>query len=143
VTEFEMVTVFNDMQLAIVAQLSLYASIMSGFLIMSFLAAHRLSRAMVVIAISLFSWLWYVLLMLSYREMAGFSGLMGEMRKFKDAGRGLHWHAAAYTPTFLLNIIPTSWIVFQLIFFVAAVGFFFHCRRENTVAEVKATFSGA
>jgi hypothetical protein len=44
---------------------------------------------------------------------------------------------------FLLNIIPTSWIAFQLIFFVAAVGFFFHCRRENTVAEVKATFSGA
>ena len=140
-TEFEMATVFNDMQLALVAQLSLYASIMSGFLIMSFLAAHRLSRAMVVIAISLFAWLWYVLLMLSYREMAAFTGLMGEMRKFNDAGKGLKWHAAAYTPEFLLNIIPASWIAFQLIFFAAAVGFFFHCRRENAVTEVKATFS--
>ena len=140
-TEFEMATLFNDMQLAIVAQLSLYASIISGFLIMSFLAAHRLSRAMVAIAISLFSWLWYVLLMLSYREMASFSSLMSEMRKFKDAGRGLQWHAAAYTPTFLLNMIPASWIAFQIIFFVAAVGFFFHCRHKNSVTEVKATFS--
>jgi hypothetical protein len=87
VTEFEMATLFNDMQVAIVAQLSLYASIMSGFLIMSFLAAHRLSRGMVVITIGLFSWLWYVLLMLSYREMASFIGLMGEMRKVRDAAR--------------------------------------------------------
>ena len=140
-TEFEMATLFNDMQLAIVAQLSLYASIMSGFLIMSFLAAHRLSRTMVAVAISLFAWLWYVLLMLSYREMAAFTGLMVEMRKFKDAGQGLRWHAAAYTPVFLLDLIPASWIVFQFIFFAAAVGFFFHCRRENTVTEVKATFS--
>jgi hypothetical protein len=140
-TEFEMATLFNDMQTAIVAQLSLYASIMSGFLIMSFLAAHRLSRAMVMISISLFSWLWYVLLMLSYRELASFTGLMIEMRKFKDAAKGLQWHAAAYTPSILLNIIPSSWIVFQFVFFLAAVGFFFHCRHENRVLNVEATLS--
>jgi hypothetical protein len=114
---------------------------MSGFLIMSFLAAHRLSRAMVMVSISLFSWLWYVLLMLSYREMASFVGLMVEMRKFKEASKGLQWHAAAYTPSILLDIIPSSWIIFQLVFFVAAVGFFFHCRHENRVLSVEATLS--
>jgi hypothetical protein len=134
-SEYEMAYLFNDMQLAIIAQLSLYVSIMSGFLIMSFLAAHRLSRAMLVVAISLFTWLWYVLLMLSYREMASFSGLMGEMRNFRDAGKGLVWHDAAYTPPFLLELIPMSWIAFQLIFFAAAIGFFFHCRRKNLTAE--------
>jgi len=79
-TEFEMAELFNDMQMAVIAQLSLYVSVMSGFLVMSFLVAHRLSRLMLVVALSLFSWLWYVLLMLSYREMASFVSLMGEMR---------------------------------------------------------------
>jgi hypothetical protein len=142
-SEYEMAYLFNDMQLAVIAQLSLYVSIMSGFLIMSFLVAHRLSRAMLILAISLFSWLWYVLLMLSYREMASFSGLMGEMRKFKDAGKGLAWHSAAYTPSFLLDLIPISWIAFQFVFFAAAVGFFFHCRRRNRNAEALSKLAAA
>jgi hypothetical protein len=142
-SEYEMAYLFNDMQLAIIAQLSLYVSIMSGFLIMSFLAAHRLSRTMLVVAISLFTWLWYVLLMLSYREMASFSGLMGEMRNFKDAGKGLVWHNAAYTPALLLELIPMSWIAFQFIFFIAAIGFFFHCRRKNLTAEAISKLSTA
>jgi len=130
-TEFEMAELFNDMQLAIIAHLSLYVSVMSGFLVMSFLVAHRLSRPMLVLAISLFSWLWYVLLMLSYREMASFVGLMREMKKFKDAGKGLDWHYATQTPSFLLGVIPASWLAFQFVFFAAAVGFFFHCRHMN------------
>ena len=56
-SEFELAYLFNEMQMAIVTQLALYVSVMSGFLIMSFLAAHRLSRAMMILAISLFSWL--------------------------------------------------------------------------------------
>ena len=136
-TEYEMAYLFTEMQMTIIAQLSLYVSVMSGFLIMSFLAAHRLSRTMLVLAISLFSWLWYVLLMLSYREMASFIGLMGEMRKFKDAGRGLNWHSAVQMPAILLAVVPTSWIAFQLSFYLAAVGFFFHCRRMNRIAEAK------
>jgi hypothetical protein len=56
-TEYEIAELFNDMQTAIIAQLSLYVSVMSGFLVMSFLVAHRLSRPMLVVALSLFSWL--------------------------------------------------------------------------------------
>lgn len=130
-TEFEMAELFNDMQTAVIAQLSLYVSVMSGFLAMSFLVAHRLSRLMLVIALSLFSWLWYVLLMLSYREMASFVGLMGEMRRFRDAGKGLGWHNATQTPSFLLGLVPISWIVFQFVFYAAAIGFFFHCRHMH------------
>lgn len=132
-TEISMATLFNDMQTAIIAQLSLYVSIMSGFLIISFLVAPRLTRPMVAVAISLFTWLWYVLLMLSYREMASFVGLMREMRKFREAGNGLNWHSAAFTPTFLLDLVPTAWVAFQLIFFAAAVAFFFHCRSTNAL----------
>jgi hypothetical protein len=141
VSEFELAYLFNEMQMAVVTQLALYVSVMSGFLIMSFLAAHRLSRALMILAISLFSWLWYVLLMLSFREMASFSGLMGEMRKFKDAGKGLNWHYATHTPTFLVQMIPISWIAFQLIFYAAAVGFFFHCRHINLRTEVNLRLS--
>ena len=133
-TEYEIAELFNDMQTAIIAQLSLYVSVMSGFLVMSFLVAHRLSRPMLVVALSLFSWLWYVLLMLSYREMASFVGLMAEMKRFRDAGKGLDWHNATQTPSFLLEIIPVSWIAFQFVFFAAAVGFFYHCRRVNLKA---------
>ncbi|MFI4934792.1 MAG: hypothetical protein ACHP7N_09265 [Caulobacterales bacterium] len=133
-TEFELAYLFNDMQMAIIAQLSLYVTVMSGFLVMSFLAAHRLSKVMMVVALSLFTWLWYVLLMLSYREMASFSGLMEEMRKFKDAGKGLAWHNAPQTPAFLLDIVPTSWVVFQLVFYAAAMAFFLHCRSVNRAA---------
>jgi len=135
-TEIGMASLFNDMQTAIIAQLSLYVSIMSGFLIVSFLVAPRLTRPMVVVVISLFTWLWYVLLMLSYREMASFFGLMGEMRKFREAGKGLAWHSAAYTPAILLDIVPAAWIAFQVIFYAAAVAFFFHCRSRNLTAPI-------
>jgi hypothetical protein len=84
---------------------------------------------MLVVSISLFTWLWYVLLMLSYREMASFVGLMGEMRRFKDAGKGLSWHDATQTPPSLLSLVPVSWVAFQFIFYAAAIAFFFQCRR--------------
>jgi hypothetical protein len=140
-TEIEMATLFNDMQTAIIAQLSLYVSIMSGFLLMSFLAADRLTKPMLVVAISLFTWLWYVLLMLSYREMASFVGLMGEMRIFREEGKGLGWHGAAYTPAFLLDLIPPAWIAFQIVFYVAAVAFLLHCRSRNQSNPVNLTNS--
>jgi hypothetical protein len=140
-TEIEMATLFNDMQTAIIAQLSLYVSIMSGFLLISFLAAARLTRPMLIMAISLFTWLWYVLLMLSYREMASFVGLMGEMRKFREAGKGLGWHNAAHTPSLLLELIPPSWIAFQIVFYGAAVAFFFHCRSRDVSDPVSLTNS--
>lgn len=130
-TEMGMASLFNDMQTAIIAQLSLYVSVMSGFLIVSFLVAPRLTRPMVVVVISLFTWLWYVLLMLSYREMASYIGLMGEMRKFREAGKGLAWQSAAYTPAILLDVVPAAWVAFQIIFYAAAVAFFFHCRSRK------------
>lgn len=140
-TEYEMAYLYSEMQLGIVAQWSLYVSVMSAFLIMSFLAAHRLSRAMSALAITLFSWFWYVLLMLGYREYASFVGLMAEMKKFKEAGKGLYWHSATQTPEILLKVIPSAWIAFQLIFYAAAVGFFFHCRHMNLKGDAKLKLS--
>ena len=142
-TEIGMASLFNDMQTAIIAQLALYVSIISGFLVVSFLVAPRLTRPMVAVAISLFSWLWFVLLMLSYREMASYFGLMGEMRKFREAGKGLAWHSAAYTPAIFLDVVPAAWIAFQIIFYAAAVVFFFHCRYRNPTQPIHPTARAA
>ena len=140
-TEFEMAYLFNDIQIGILAQLSLLVSVLSGYLVMSFVVAHRLSRTMMVLTVGIYSWFSWVFLIIGHREMAIYAGMMDQMRTFKSTGKGLNWHVVAdYPPSFTAGI-PVYWAVFQAFVSIAALAFFFHCRRVNGKAAAPASAS--
>ena len=45
-TEYELASLFNETQADIVSGVSLYVSMLFGFIVASYLAAHHLNRAM-------------------------------------------------------------------------------------------------
>ena len=55
-TEYELASLFSQTQADIVSGLSLYVSLLFGFIVASYLAAHHLNRAMLVLALGLYTW---------------------------------------------------------------------------------------
>ena len=138
-TEFEMAYLFNDMHIALLAQMSLSVSALSGFLVASYVAAHRLTNTMAAMSVGLYSWFSFVFAVLGFRTAASYSGIMGQMRAFKDAGKGLDWHFATKTPEWTLDFIPFGGVMIAVVVYAASLFFFFHCRRVNRIAETVAT----
>jgi cellobiose-specific phosphotransferase system component IIC len=134
-TEFEMAYLYNDMLLGLGSAASYFFAMLTAFLVASYLAAHRLTRAMAVIVVSIFVAACWGSIIIMYRQMESLGGLAGEMRNFANAARGLQWHAVAQIQEFSLYLsryIGTGLFVATT---AASVYFFFHSRRTNRKME--------
>lgn len=132
-TEYEMASLANEYLTTGLLFFSSYFSLVSAFLLVAYVVAHRLTRTMVATVVGIFSIACVMLTLTLYRLLEDWTGVRHQISDYAQAGKGLAWHSAAkFTPSgFALYIAPTLWIMVA----IGAVYFFFHCRRVNRKAE--------
>lgn len=137
-SEFELASLHSQMYVQAQAALSTLLTVMSGFLIVSYLAAHRLDRTMIGIGLTLYVGFSTFLVLGASRTMATYAGLSQQIVTFAQNGRGLAWHGATTAPIWLLELLPLFVVVAGSIGVAASVYFFFHCRRMNLKDQIGA-----
>ncbi|MEQ1756519.1 MAG: hypothetical protein ABL973_20555 [Micropepsaceae bacterium] len=140
-TEYELGYLLNEYQNSFQAQLMNVFSILSAFAIVSFLAAHRLSRTMVTVSMALFTfWLWMEIWGMLGRTRQILTLRTHIQQVFRESGK-MSWHISnqtSITPAWLTENLPTIFLSVAVFCYVAALFFFFHCRRLNLKAETPA-----
>lgn len=79
-SEFEMAYLLNDIQLAITANSSMLFTIVSTFLVASYVAAHRLSPLMIGILLGIYAYAFLGTALAIERQMASMFGLGIKLR---------------------------------------------------------------
>ena len=135
-TEYEMVNMNNELVNTGIMMLTAYFSSVTGFLVAAYVVAHRLTKSMVAMIVGLFLWSCFTLTMTMYRLIVDFIGMRNQIYEYAQSGRGLTWHSASFNriPDYSVYIVPATWTIVA----IAAIYFFFHCRRVNRKAELEA-----
>jgi hypothetical protein len=94
-TEFEIAYLANDTQLAITANASMLFTMMAGFLVTSYNAAHRLSPLMIAVLIGIYAYAFLGTSFALERQMVSSLNLAGEIAARAGNGNELQWHPAA------------------------------------------------
>ena len=134
-TEFELASLANETQNTSIGLLTTYFSLVSGFLVVAFLAAHRLTRTMVAGIVGLFVIWSFGFISVNLTVARNYYGLLAEIRELAHAGKGFEWHAFQIAPDWLLQLRPYGSTIAAVIVAVGAVYFFFHCRKHNRIAS--------
>lgn len=138
-TEFEMAYLLTDMQSAMANEFAILFSLLFGFLGASYVAAHRLSRMMLSVAIPSYTLLYFLVGGLLKALSVSFFGLISQMHAFSASGKGLLWHASATAaPAFWIPVVPYVVPTILLLTYVGSLVFFFQCRRVNRKTEMGA-----
>lgn len=138
-SEYEMASLHTELFNAIQSSVTVMLSVLSGFLLISYFAAHRLDR--LTAAVGLLTFCGYVVL-----NFAGTSGLLlsyarltHKIREAAAAGAGLEWHNAARAPAWVVDALSPAMLLAGALVIVVSVLFFFRCRRVNRMAEAAAS----
>ncbi|MGH8597426.1 MAG: hypothetical protein ACREXT_12280 [Gammaproteobacteria bacterium] len=139
-TEFETAYLANELLNTATNLTTTYFSIASAFIVGAYVAAHRLSRTMVVIVVGLF-----VLWSFSLISQAGFVTsnyyrLVVRIRA-TTSEEMFAWYAPQVAPSWYVDSRPLTIWLSLIVVSIAAVVFFFHCRRINRKAETLASKS--
>ena len=130
-TGFELSYLYATIASAIAQHFSNFFTVVSAYLIVAHLAAHRLTIPMVVIVNGVFL-LWSAQQISQITgAMTTWVGLAGDIRSYTAQGNGLAWHAVNQTSLSTLQGIPMFNLVLLTIVVIAAVYFFFHSRRHH------------
>jgi hypothetical protein len=132
-TEFEMAYLFNDMQIALGATIQYNFAITTAFLAAAYLAAHRLTRSMVIIVVTIYAMTVVGNILMMVRIMQSLAGLAKEIQAFAQAGKGLAWHAVTNVPVWAFDSSRYTAILLFVGASAASIYFFFHCRRVNRI----------
>jgi hypothetical protein len=132
-SEYEMASLLNDTGVAVLAQTQFYFAMLTAFLVVSYVVAHRLTRSMATVVVGLFFSLGCTFNIYRLSRVAG--GLMGKMHTVAASGKGLEWHPAKDVSEWALVIIGVPGAAVFVLATVAAIYFFFHSRRVNRKAE--------
>lgn len=134
-TEFEMAYLANDMQSAIMTSMTTLTTITSALLVTGYVAGHRITLAMALAAVAVFSWAFISTAFIASRQIVSLLGLVKEINDYAAAGKGLMWHAAAGPIIgWAFNGAPHYFAAFAIVVFVGSVSFFFYSRRANRKA---------
>jgi uncharacterized membrane protein YesL len=134
-TEFEMAYLANDMMMALGTSTSILFTMLSAFLVASYVAAHRLTKPMAAIVVSIFVIFCFYTIATMFRQLESMAGLAGKMRAFAEAGKGLEWHAVSHVNPNWITTTRFVGVSILLLAMIASVYFFFHCRSVNQKAE--------
>lgn len=135
-TEYEMASLANDLLGTASGMATTYFTVVSGFIAASFVAAHRLSRSMVVIVVALFA-IWAMSTIgQAGTVMRSYYGLLAQIRDQSSPSGTFGWYAIEVMPRWFNELRPTSFVVIMYLVGLAAIYFFFHCRRVNRKAEL-------
>jgi hypothetical protein len=137
-TEFEMAYLHVELVNSMGMLFTGYFTVFTGFLVASYLVAHKLTRTMTIIGVGMFVFLDVGAIMLNYRTISSLAGLSLKMHGMAQTSDMLTWHSTATTPEWTFDALPLVGVALYSISMIAAVYFFFHCRRVNRKAEIGA-----
>jgi hypothetical protein len=135
-TEYEMASLANELNGSISTSAGNAFSTVTAFLVVGYLAAHKLNRFMVLTAITVYTvWLSGAVLGI-VRAQINLAGLIQQMHLMAEQGKGLQWHLASRVlpEWYLSSQLGFILVVFTAIY-IASVIFFFQSRRVNRKAE--------
>lgn len=131
-SEYELASLHTQMLGLIFSAIVAQFGVLSAFMVASFLAAHRLSRTMAIIAILLFVTYFVGSIIPILATTVSFLSLSDYMRAYAASGRGLSWHLTARPVSLELRNISFGFTLVSLFLaHLAAIIFFFHCRHVN------------
>jgi hypothetical protein len=130
-TEFELASLHSAMYVQAQSALSTFLTAVSGFLVVSYFAAHRIDLTMTAVGLAIYLGFSAFIVAGTSRTLQTYAGVSQEIKAFAAAGRGLAWHGAATAPTWILEVLPFFAFAAGSIAVAGSVYFFFHCRRLN------------
>jgi len=129
-TDFEIAYLFSELVNSMTATSMNYATFLFAFLVASVAGAERLSRGMMIIALSAYGVIMIITIFIFSRMLLGFSGLATQIRDMaNEPGSSLGWHELRYAPDIALTLAPGLAILIYLVAFVGSLYFFRECRR--------------
>lgn len=134
-TEFEMAYLANDMLSTSNTILTTSFTVTSAFVAASYLAAHRLNRTMTVIVVALYVGWSLSVNVQAYTAMRGYYRLLRKIRDSAQPNGMFDWFPPESGPPWFTDARPAMIGVSLVLAVLAAVYFFFHCRRVNRKAE--------
>ena len=140
-TEYEMAYLSNELVGTIANSSAMAFTTVSAFLTVGYLAAHKLSRFMIVTVIVIYTlWLSGAVSTI-IRVQISLVGLAQQMALMANQGKGFQWHVVASNPPpqwYVQNLSGFTMFVFALTY-IASVVFFLQLRRQNRKAEIGET----
>ena len=134
-TEFELVSLFDESSALLGAQVDTYLTILFAFVVVAYLAADKLTKIMVYVAVSLFTEATFLVAFAMYRTSRDLVNLAGEIRV---AGQGaesaLAFHALASEPGVVMAAVPWMFMVLLAAAYGAVLFLFFHVRARGQAA---------
>jgi hypothetical protein len=137
-SEFEMASMHATIYSAIQASLTVFITVLSGFLVMSYLVAHRLTRTMAVLGATTYGGFLIFNVLGTSGMLLTYAKLSEQMQAYANTGKGLAWHGAADMPIAVIYAMQPLFLIAGLLVVLGSLVFFAHCRRANRQAEAAA-----
>jgi hypothetical protein len=137
-SDYEMASLHAELFNAIQSSIAVFLSILSGFLLLSYFAAHRLDRISAAVTLLIFAGYSAVNLSGTSGTLTSYAGLTHQIRERVASTGGLSWHNAAHMPGWLADILSPGLMSLGAVVLVASIRFFFHCRHTNRLKEANA-----
>ena len=130
-TEYEAVSLFYEMINTSNSHLMGYISVLSAFLVMSWFAADKLSKVLMVIVLALFSLVSILLIMQINLTRTDMSSLYAYIIELRGTGtNGLEWFLE--NPPWFVDSIPIVLNMVTIGGYISSIGFFLY-KKGNKV----------
>jgi hypothetical protein len=130
-TEYEIASLYQNQGSQLGGVVMNYFTLVTAYLVAGYVAAHRINLTLSLLVTGLFTVGSAFFILVAYGVTLNLGSMAGEIRAIAQSERGLAWHRAAALP-------PSSWDAMLFVVlamtvggFIAAVCFFFYCRRQN------------
>jgi len=135
-TEYEQVSLFFEMVNVANGTITNYMTLLFGMLVTSYLAAHRLDRVMMTLALLIYSMFSLGFCNEIFQLYSDFSRLglkLAALGAMPDSGLG--WFGPVATSPEPLKVIPYVVITMMLGAYFASMAFFFRARKANLSSD--------
>jgi hypothetical protein len=131
-TDFETVYLFNDSTNMMFTLAANFSTLIFAFVVASAMGAQRLSRSMVVFALSAYGVIAVSMILHNSRLMVTWRNLALQIREMAgDQNSNVPWHVLKSSPEALLTLVPHLVNVSYVLVFIGSLYFFRECRRGN------------
>lgn len=127
-SEYEMTYLIGETAANTQAMLMNIFSIVSAYLVVAYLAAHKLTKIMVTFVNGLFISMMLVFSIQLERHVGVLNSLVKEAQSMAISGDGLEWHPSIETPLEVFGWLPLFVTMLCLVAMIGALAFFFHAR---------------
>lgn len=131
-TDFEMLSEFNEYWDTVFMIFSVYVTVTFAFLVASYMVADKLKSGMVWVVIGLYT-ISSVWLNIGMNRFAAMAGLVGaEIKRSVINGQSsLNWTTLMHEPDYVLSLASYLIMVFPIFIYIGALIFFFYQRHKG------------